>query len=218
MKKVKIKWIDGKSYIKGYTQMVGLDIKKIAPIDCVGGLFLNENNVLNKLFNLEDIIKSNAYFNNTPQHLHILTDEPIKRGDWVYNKISKRVYVIYHEDEILKYEYKIIASTDKTLGVGLIHTSFILTYLNNYNKGKAHELDNVWIEVEKPFAIDNIIVGNYKIKKTKNGIIMPIKVKNVITREEAIDFAEKYARMVMEKNMLNGYKKIHNRKWIEDNL
>ena len=52
--------------------------EKARPIDCIGKLFLNNNNVLTKLFNLEDIIKSNSYFGATPMDIYITSDEEIK--------------------------------------------------------------------------------------------------------------------------------------------
>lgn len=58
-----------------------------------------------------------------------------------------------------------------------------------------------------------------KVVIPKDNTITIRKIKDSWSREEVIEFAEKYARMVQEKEIqLNAYKAIHNRKWIEQNL
>ena len=58
-----------------------------------------------------------------------------------------------------------------------------------------------------------------KVVIPKDNNITIRKIKDSWNREEVIEFAEKYARMVQEKEIqLNAYKAIHNRKWIEENL
>ena len=58
-----------------------------------------------------------------------------------------------------------------------------------------------------------------KVVIPKDNTITIRKIKDSWSREEVIEFAEKYARMVQEKEIqLNAYKAIHNRKWIEENL
>ena len=50
-----------------------------------------------------------------PQHLYITVSqdiESIKKGDWVYNQKSKKVYQINIVNEIVDYENKIIATTN----------------------------------------------------------------------------------------------------------
>ena len=45
------------------------------------------------------------------------------------------------------------------------------------------------------------------------------KFKSYKSRDEVIEFAVKYARMITEKKIsLNAYKYIHNKKWFEENL
>lgn len=58
-----------------------------------------------------------------------------------------------------------------------------------------------------------------KVYTIEDNTITIRKIKDSWSREEVIEFAEKYARMVQEKEIqLNAYKAIHNRKWIEQNL
>jgi len=49
--------------------------------DYIGFLFKNENGVYNICDTLEDIVKSNQWFNNRPVHSIIVSDDPIKIGD-----------------------------------------------------------------------------------------------------------------------------------------
>lgn len=52
-----------------------------APKDYVGFLFKNEDGVFNICSTVEDVIKSNQWFNNLPLKTQVVNDEPIEIGD-----------------------------------------------------------------------------------------------------------------------------------------
>jgi hypothetical protein len=52
-----------------------------APKDYVGFLFKNEGGVFNICRNVEDVIKSNQWFNNLPLKTQVVNDEKIEIGD-----------------------------------------------------------------------------------------------------------------------------------------
>lgn len=175
----------------------------------------------------------------SPQHLYILSDDEIKEGDWCIELGFNRIFQV--EKESLTKDYiknckKIIATTNTSLGLSDVgkagyfidefhpilpqpSQSFIEKYVTEYNKGNV--ITDVLVEYE---AIGNwrhaAFVHTQDIPKvSKNNTITIKKVKDSWTRKEVIEFAEKYARMVQEKPIqLNGYKRIHNHKWIEENL
>lgn len=181
------------------------------------------------------------------QHLYILSDEPIKEGDWVIlldsignvfsNPQQYNDPKTQHLNDGLK---KIIASTDTNLKVNeyLIakyvtseylpqpSDSFIQKYVSEYNKGNI--IEEVMVEYEdttpKFIPIDKFnsddLTDYIKLKiNPKDNTITIRKLKDSWNREEVIEFAEKYARMVQEKPIqLNAYKRIHNQKWIDENL
>lgn len=171
----------------------------------------------------------------SPQHLYILSDDEIKEGDWCIELGFNRIFQV--EKESLTKGYiknckKIIATTDISLGLSDVgkagysidefhpilpqpSQSFIEKYVAEYNKSNmitdvlVEYYETCETEYDKPLCP----------KVSKNNTITIKKVKDSWTREEVIEFAEKYARMVQEKPIqLNGYKRIHNHKWIEENL
>lgn len=186
-----------------------------------------------------------AHFTN--QHLYFLSDEEIKEGDWCVDK--HKVVFKQETDKIFSEftgSKKIIATTDKSLIINSIYgvdsfdtsifsgsgkseivklpqmfnlpqpsQSFIEKFVEEYNKG--NQITEVLVEYE----VDDgyMEVKSYLKVNSKDNTITIRKAKDIWNREEVVLFAEKYARMVQEKEIqLNGYKAIHNHKWIEENL
>lgn len=120
--------------------------------------------------------------------------------------------------------------------IGTPSQFFLKVFVKEYNKGNI--IKEVMVEYESYHGINtsiaeiNAISGDgsmnwqgrgdnrdFKLKISKDNTITIRKVKDSWNREEVIEFAEKYARMVQEKPIqLNAYKRIHNHAWIEQNL
>ena len=86
----------------------------------------------------------------TYQHIHIFSNEKPNKCDWIYNPIYKTVYQWIKNAEINFDRIdakKIVASTDASLGVPLVHESFIKHYITQYNLG------NVITEVDVEYKI-----------------------------------------------------------------
>ena len=144
-----------------------------------------------------------------PQHFYILSDEKVKKGDNVLYNDKKNGSCIYNVKSLKGYSEndkssvyldkigyipetfikKVIASTDCSLNLHLIHQSYINYYIEEYNKG------NVIEEVEMEFVIvdfDNNKV-EHKIQMINNTIsIKPIK--DSWSREEVITLLNKYEK------------------------
>lgn len=84
------------------------------------------------------------------QHLLILSDEEIKEGDWVYsNKGTLNIQQVSQKTFHDKRNYgwkKIIATTDKSLGLPEPPQSFITKYVEEYNKGNV--ITDVMVEYD----------------------------------------------------------------------
>lgn len=172
------------------------------------------------------------YTNKKSYHLYILSDEEIKENDWFYdsdNGVNNGIYM-HVRGHITKTSKKIIATTDKSLTKTSFKVfsnlqshqlpqpsqSFIEKWVEEFNKGNV--IEEVMVEYERDEEIDGYGYDILKVNPKDNTITIR-KIKDSWSREEVIEFAEKYARMVQEKEIqLNAYKAIHNRKWIEQNL
>ncbi len=138
------------------------DIEQLKPIDSLGLLFKNVDDVYNLIDNEEDLRYSMTYFNNRPQHIYFLSDEKIKAGDFYYCGMRTNKYGVCKCDSERLEEIcngvdevsKIVASTDKSLGLSLISKEFIKEYAN-----KSGELKTVFSGLEKNEA-DEIILIN----------------------------------------------------------
>lgn len=99
------------------------------------------------------------------QHLYIISDDEIKEGDWVLNKETNEIYQRKHynngKSKLSEQEKKIVATTDKSLGITdhrvspvpnfcdmpQIPESFIQAYIKAYNDG--HPITEVDLEIEQ---------------------------------------------------------------------
>lgn len=83
-----------------------------------------------------------------PQHLYQLSDEGIQDGDWIIIPNSRNI-PHYVDGEIslasmfLETWKKIIASTDKSLGLPIISDEFIQEYIDNYNNPSKQKWDDI---------------------------------------------------------------------------
>lgn len=162
------------------------------------------------------------------QSLYIISDDEIKKGDWIIAKQTDDSSFIHQVtqssiDRIKVSDKKIVATTDSSLLVYLtdlapkanyplpqIPESFIQAYIKAYNEGKP--ITEVDLE---------IVIGQGQ----ENGETTSIK-EWIKTREDntiIIHRAKTYTREEMEKAYREGFKdglnKIHRAfEWIQDNL
>lgn len=124
------------------------------------------------------------------QHLYITSDkddEEIKERDYCID--SGELFGPYERVDILiKPSYKIIASTDPSLGLPLIPQQFINAFIEQYNEGnviketlveyKEYEKDEEWSEL--------------RLKVNPDGVINIKFPKDNFSREEVIELLHKY--------------------------
>lgn len=143
------------------------------------------------------------------QHLYIISDDEIKKGDWFYNSHSKIVGQAafnFGKDELAK---KIIATTnpllkieidgnrgdllpDVSFDINLPQPSqqFIQKYIEEYNKGNV--ITDVLVEYEY-LLNDNTVIPYWNLKvNPKDNTITIKKVKEIYTKDEVCQILEKY--------------------------
>ncbi len=171
-----------------------------------------------------------------PQHLYILSDEEIKIGDWGIghakgiNGIGTGYYVFKHDNSniakvnaLAEGSKKIIATTDKSLGLASPSTSFIEKFVEEYNKDNV--ITDVMVEYEelaravgKPLEkldsgvddFDKKIIGHKLKINPKDNTITIKKVKDSWSREEVIDLLTRYNKRCQAPMV--------DTKWISENL
>lgn len=166
--------------------------------------------------------KSDKY---RPQHLYILSDDEIKEGDWVLDKLwDNKTFKIKKWEGDDKYcidlQGKIIATTDSSLKIitGIVGSgtgvplpqpsqSFIQKYIDAYNSGKP--IEKVMVEYAD-LGDGRVVVQHYK----DNTIDIETQ-KDSWTREEVVDLLKEM------KHFVESTPNIHPSefdKWIEENL
>lgn len=184
-----------------------------------------------------------------PQHLYILSDEEIKKGNWIYNKdvgIVKCLTVEKNESEEFRFNYefetkdekcwltdflgrsfKVIASTDKSLGLPSPSDSFIKKYC------ELGDINEVMVEYEEKIECEAYYAyGGYdchwpcKCKVNLNvaldNTITIKKVKESWSKEEVIGLLNEmvdsirydYSYPIKIRDDISNKKD----KWIEENL
>ena len=76
------------------------------------------------------------------QHLYIISDDEIKKGDYIYCTITNAIEIAkYNHDDLIRDWKKVIATTDKTLSqtsrteIPQPSQQFIQKFVEEYNKG-----------------------------------------------------------------------------------
>lgn len=181
-----------------------------------------------------------SYHNNIIDSYHLIgnnlyftSDEEIKEGDYYYSFTADawfkqgRLSFTNPNERLCK---KIISSTDTSLGLPQPSPAFIKKYISEYNKGNI--IEKIMVEYfkihvgwEPDYSFeDEGIEGSKETyqfipKVSKDNTITISKVKDSWDRNEVIEFAERYVRMVQDKEIqLNAYKAIHNQNRINKNL
>lgn len=172
-----------------------------------------------------DLMKS-----TTGQHLYTLSSEEIKEGDWFYDSIFKQIMkcskvgslgIIYSDEASINFAsndqldriYKIIVSTDESLGLPRFSNDFLKKYC------ELGGIDKVLIEYVEimEIGLDTIEyrTGKYVLKVAPDYTvsIKPFKVKDSWTEDEVVNFTA---------NMISQYKQgntnIENSNLIRKNL
>ena len=123
----------------------------------IGNLTLNKN---------PNVDGSNEYFEH--QHIYVLSDEKIHKGDWIYNSFMKEVgKALFTEEKKDPHLHKVISSSDSSLSLPLPSESFIEKYITQHNKGeKIEEVMVRWSENDSNGLIvnssDNIVIKKIK--------------------------------------------------------
>lgn len=150
-----------------------------------------------------------------PQHLYIISDDEIKKDDWIYdwynNKIYKATEVVLHNMKSLNYEQylkKVIATTDTSLNeldkfnnkswdnlLPQPSQQFIEKYIESYNKGEI--ITDVLVEYEGDY--DHFYNAWYaetvqlKVNPKDNTITIK-KLKDSWNKEEVINLLNKFGK------------------------
>lgn len=190
--------------------------------------------VLNKQFNSLGL----GYGNNidNQQHLYIISDEEIKKGNWCINDNHDTLYQSdWNVNETTNWS-KVIATTDISLifnhkefpvTVPLLPSpsqSFIDKYISEYNKGNI--IIDVMVEYEDRLHYENTIYkdsNKLELKVSKDNTITIKRIKDSWSREEVkslvIDGMRFMNSYIINHDTLHGQvaKQVANN-WIEENL
>jgi hypothetical protein len=150
-------------------------------------------------------ICNGAYIQN--QHLHFLSDDEIKEGDWKYDTFHKEISQVKSLNSISKYDKKIIATTDRSLLITELvaedknnsfpctfnlpqpSEGFIQKFVDSYNSGKP--ITDVDVELE--LSDYDIACDRWKLKvNPKDNTITIKKVKDSWTRDEVINLLQQF--------------------------
>lgn len=146
------------------------------------------------------------------QHLYILSDEPIKEGDWFLNTTNNTVHKCHTVAKNIqsglnggeyhgKFECKKVStSTDKSLKLPEPSQAFIEAYVKAYNDEKPITDVMVEYEIKEEKVYDNLgghPGGHWEgipvLKVNKDNTITIRKVKYNWNRDEVVEILEKLA-------------------------
>jgi hypothetical protein len=132
----------------------------------------------------------------TPQHLYAISDEEIKEGvDYYYDSHNNLILKSSNNSDHKVYGYKkIIATTDKSLGLPIFEQSFIKHY------AEVGGIDEVELEMEKIPYMEQPSIGPweyyYKLKLTDNNEV--VVVEEVDYTNEKRELLLAYHRYLVE--------------------
>lgn len=150
------------------------------------------------------------------QHLYLTSKEEIKEGDvWIENqKYCSNAVPIRHLVKD-RFNQKVIATTDKSLGLPLIGESFIKQWVKSNGTIESVELGVETVIINRSrLSLPNIT--KERIKTTQdNCVIIHQEEKKMYSMEEVLSFAKFSRKKGFGLNCIN--KSMFN-KWIEENL
>lgn len=228
MNKSKRTIIDGKVYLDAH--VVILDTDKHSNIV----LSFKEDSFKQLTDPKLTLIESTNYslLNIKSQHLYIASSEKIKEGDWCLWRIQHEWRLTQATTDNPLFHYKIIASTDKSLGVSEIPQDFIDTYIKYYNSGRF--IEDVLVEYNKDcfkhnasckdkICVECEYIGTQP-KLTNNQIAIRLQEEKTYSREEVderlIDFAIFMEEMGFSDALMTpkGLVDEYNQNWNKENL
>ena len=173
-------------------------------------------------------------------HLHIITDEEIKEGDWFLADIRTRIDEnngkpiwelklctsifnswigadnMENEGYNPSWSKKIIATTDTSLGLPHLSQQFIEKWINNYNKGNI--ITEIMVEylliLEPGNTLNDRKYDELILKVNSNNTINTKLIKESWTRKEVVEFTTKLRWFINEEKRTI----FEINKWIEENL
>ena len=181
----------------------------------------------------------------TPQHLYFTSNEEIKEGDWCYHPELSQEYSIVTKEGIktglhptqgvfrwksttnpwYKKAKKIIATTDKSLGLPEPSKRFLEVYVDAYNEGK--KIEEVLVEMEdfgeEDWAGDDytgepIWRHDWRVKVKSDNTITIKKVKDSWNREEVIELLNKLVYDIAGNSYILDVNLKVKEWWLEQNL
>ena len=161
------------------------------------------------------------------QHLYILSDDEIKEEDFFMSAFMS--YPLHN----LKGKYaeypdttnctKIIATTNKTLGLPQIPKEFIEAYILSYNMGSMNTITEIMVEYEDFISsnpiwnsknpLSNVIV---RPRVDRNNCIIITAVKTTYSKEEVKNLLHNLAGEMYKQDII--FNPDSTEKWIEKNL
>ena len=140
------------------------------------------------------------------QNLYIISDDEIKKGDYIYCTITNAIEIAkYNHDYLIRDWKKVIATTNTSLYIHQKETislpervfylpqpskQFIEKYIEEYNKGNI--ITDVLVEYEY-LLDDRAVLPYWNLKvNTKDNTITIKKLKETYNKEELCQILEKY--------------------------
>lgn len=106
------------------------------------------------------VIKYQSAFNNfylepyplyEPQHLYLVSEREIKKGNWYYSKFDYKLVKAWNAPVLGHLMYKVEATTNKSLSLPLIPSSFIKRWVNEKGNIDKVKLKMDYGEVQLSF-------------------------------------------------------------------
>ena len=169
-------------YEKSLIFMFPISLDEITPEQSKGKVFKNDNNVLSRPTELEDIIKSNSYFGAIPQNTYLTSSDKPCFGEWSINTATinpNNLHICvddacFHENNgnVCR---KVIATTDENLiadGVACLSDKFFEDLINIGGADKCLVEYEEGLNVPLHVALKNPSPLNFKrIKLNDDGTI-----------------------------------------------
>lgn len=152
-------------------------------------------------------------------HLYVTSDEPVVKSDWRYNTYSKLLIPSNTgiHGGFSEFDKKIIATTDKTLGINLLDEAFALDfrdYYNNNNFVTEAIVESVADMSNSPYN-SNEFNGPLKALKESSGIGCRFKIKHSKTNWNKAELLEEFLQCNRDLRIMRA---AEIRKWVEENL
>ena len=211
-----LKWENGKYYRQCKAVILATDKSNLFIID-KSEFVKHKPNILSYTNVGGKVHLTDVYI---PQHLYILSDEEIKEGDWCL--LNTRIVVRYFKPSVKSRSFKkIIASTDKSLGLPEPSTNFIKKYIEEYNEGDV--IENVLVEYDEYYKDEFVALEDrhlkeyygeqgfvhftYRLKVNSDNVITIKKAKDTYTKKELSEILLKHTSDMFEALALKSYPK-----------